>query len=80
MGRIKSKDNEFFTCKQQNELHYIASLYNRKNQVLDFLIKNCQDGTINYLTYFDIYKLIHRELGLPIPEWINIYLETIIFI
>lgn len=68
MARDRSKDNVFFTCKNINELHAVAGLYKRKTQVLDFLIRNCQDGTINYLTYADVYKLIQRELGQPIPE------------
>lgn len=68
MGRDKSKDNEFFTCKNQNELHYVAGLYKKKFQVLDFLIKNCQDGTINYLPYMDVYKMIWKEFGFPLPE------------
>ncbi len=68
MGRDTSKDNTYFNCAKPNDMHYVAGLYKRKNTVLDYLIKNCQDGSINYVSFLDIYKLIHRDIGFPIPE------------
>jgi hypothetical protein len=68
MARDKSRDNTYFYCSRPKEMHYVAGLYKRKNSVLDYLIKNCQDGSINYLTFLEIYQLIQRDLGFPIPE------------
>ncbi len=68
MARDKAKDDKLFNCSQQHELKYVASLYPDHKMVLEFLILRCADGTITNLTHKQVYELIHRELGFPIPR------------
>lgn len=67
MARDKSRDDMFFSCSQDHELRYVASLYLDRNGVYDFLKRKCGDGTISYLRHMQVYQLIQRELGYPIP-------------
>jgi hypothetical protein len=67
MARDKSKDDMYFNCSQDYELNYVASLYTEKQKVLDFLKRKCADGTIKYSKHMEVYELIKKELGYPIP-------------
>jgi len=67
MARDKAKDDKFVNCSEEYELNYVASLYTEKQKVLDFLKKKCADGTIKYSTHKQVYELIKKELGYPIP-------------
>lgn len=68
MSRDKSKDDKYFNCHQDYEVSYIAGLYAEILKVKQFLIKKCSDGTIKYMTHFQIYQLIEKELGYPVPR------------
>jgi hypothetical protein len=67
MWRDKEKDVKEFKCHQDSELNYVARLYNDKIIVKAFLIGKCKMRSIKYFTYMDIYKLIEKELGYPVP-------------
>lgn len=68
MGRDKSRDDKFFNCDQDHEFDYVASLYpGNEEAVKQFLKDKCADGTIKYSTHMEVYQLIQREMGLPIP-------------
>ncbi|PKN52834.1 MAG: hypothetical protein CVU55_06335 [Deltaproteobacteria bacterium HGW-Deltaproteobacteria-13] len=67
MARDKAKDDKYFNCSQAYELNYVASLYSEEQKVLDFLKKKCADGTIKYFKHIQVYELIKKELGYPIP-------------
>lgn len=71
MGRDKARDDNFFNCSEDHELDYIASLYTNKEIVKDFLVEKCKDKTINYSTRKEVYELIKKELGYPIPVHVS---------
>lgn len=68
MGRDKAKDDKYFNCSQQHEIDYVAGLYKEKEKVRNFLITKCKDGTIKNNTHKEVYQLIEKELGYPIPN------------
>ncbi len=68
MKRDKARDDKFFDCTADHEINYVARLYAEKEEVKDFLIKKWKDGTIKYMTHFNLYKLIENDLGYRIPN------------
>lgn len=67
MGRNKTKDDLELNCHQDSELDYVAGLYEDKIIVKAFLIGSCLNKSIKYLTHMEVYKIIEKELGFPIP-------------
>lgn len=69
MARDKERDDKMFNCSQEWEIDYVANLYPaHETQVKQFLIRKCHDGTIKYYTHMEVYQLIKKELGYPIPD------------
>ena len=68
MAKDESKDYQFFECDQQQDLDYVAGLYDQKDQVYDLLHQEREKNTINYSTHVDIYELIETRLGYPVPS------------
>jgi hypothetical protein len=66
--RDKVKDHEEFKCNRDSELELVAQLYADWVSVKAFLIGNCNKKAIKYFTYMDVYKLIEKELGYPLPK------------
>ncbi|TGN02869.1 hypothetical protein [Leptospira dzoumogneensis] len=61
-------DHELFNCGQEHEINYVAGRYpNDKTKVKEFLITSCQSKKIHHSTHAQVYELIKKELGLPIP-------------
>ncbi len=69
MGRDKAKDDRQFNCNQDSELNYVAGLYEERIIVKAFLIGSCHNKSIKYFTHLEVYKLIEKELGYPIPVY-----------
>jgi len=67
MARDKVKDDKLFNCSQEHELNYVARLYPDPDKVYKFLRLKCNDGTIRNYTHMEVYELIRKELGYPIP-------------
>ena len=67
MARDKAKDDKYFNCSQEHEINYVAGLYTSRQEVVSFLRRKCNDGTIHYYTHMQVYQLIQRELGYSIP-------------
>ena len=67
MEKGKKKDAKYFNCSQDHERIYVANRYKQNAVVKDFLIKKCKDGTIKYSTHQEVFELIKKELGFPIP-------------
>jgi hypothetical protein len=68
MTKDESKDYQFFECDQQQDLDYVAGLYNEKEKVYDLLYTERNKNTISYSTHVDIYELIEDKLGYPVPS------------
>ncbi len=68
MGRDKARDDKFFNCQQEHEDHYVANLYSDSNNVSTLLERKCKTNEINYSTHKEVYELIKKELGYPIPN------------
>ncbi|MGE0567077.1 MAG: hypothetical protein AB7O73_03950 [Bacteroidia bacterium] len=68
MGRDKARDDKFVNCSQESELVYISSLYERSFDVLIFLRRECNYGNLKYSTHREVYDLISRKLGYPMPN------------
>ncbi|MEE4685812.1 hypothetical protein V2K59_13295 [Pseudomonas alliivorans] len=68
MARDKAKDDKMFNCSQDHEGAYVASLYGTNAEtVKEFLIKNCESGSIKNSTHTAVYELIKSKLGYSIP-------------
>jgi hypothetical protein len=68
MARDKSKDDKFFSCSQEHEVNYVAGLYPSHVQTVYNFIKNkCASNAIKYSTHLQVYQLIYKELGYPVP-------------
>lgn len=67
MARDMSRDHKYFNCKQEHELRYVSGLYPQSSVVHAFLKANCDNQKIHYSTHMEIYQLIEKELGFPIP-------------
>lgn len=68
MTRDRSKDNELFRCAISHEVEYVSELYENKKTVLAFLFNKCDGHQIFYSTFLEIYEMIEKELGFPIPD------------
>lgn len=64
----KKRDDEFFSCSEEYETNYVASLYSDSEKVKEFLKEQCESGNINYSTHKKVYELIKKELGFPKPN------------
>lgn len=67
MSRDKQKDDQYFNCREIDELNDLTALYEHTLVVRKFLINRCQTGRISYRTRKDVYALIEKELGFPEP-------------
>ncbi len=68
MAQNKPRDDEFFNCGEEHENRYVSKLYGSNSEKVHvFLEKKCSDSTINYSTHRQVYQLIEKEFGLPIP-------------
>ena len=67
MARSKSNDRQVFTCDQPHQLNYFSHLYDQNEDVEKFLRRHCANGTIDKKTHIEVFKLVEKELGLPIP-------------
>jgi len=67
MARDKAKDDKYYNCSENHEKNYVASLYKDKDKVKALLDKLCGNGIKNS-THTDVYKLINKKLGHPIPK------------
>jgi|WetSurMetagenome_2_1015567.scaffolds.fasta_scaffold00300_8 hypothetical protein len=67
MARDKSRDDKYVNCGQEYELNYVADHYPNKVIVYDFLKRKHAAGVIKYSTHMQVYELIKKELGYPIP-------------
>lgn len=67
MVRDKARDDKYFNSGEEYEAAYVASLYPERNKVRQFIKNKTEDGTIKYMTHQEVYKLIQKELGYPIP-------------
>ncbi len=68
MARDISRDDEFFNCEQEHELRYVSGLYAEHQRVYDFLKQKCANNQIKYSTHRQVYELIRKELGFPLPN------------
>jgi len=69
MARDKKKDDMLFNCLQKHEHDYVAGLYpGYEGSVRSLLAKRCGDNTIYHSTHMEVYNLIKKELGLPLPN------------
>ena len=67
MVRDKAKDDKYFNCSQEHEKDYVSNLYTNSKEVYDFLVIQCNSNEIHYSTHKEVYELIKKELGYPIP-------------
>jgi len=68
MARDKSKDDKYFNCKQEHEFEYVSGLYEEKDKVYDYLKAECEDSIVKYSTHEEVYKMIEKDLGYPVPN------------
>lgn len=68
MGRNKKRDDEFFNCSQEHEDKYVSGLYEKSQKVSNYLKEKCEDNNINYSTHLEVYTMIEKDLGYPIPN------------
>lgn len=66
--RDKSRDDRLFCCFVKEDIDYVSSLYpSHEETVHSFILIKSSAGEIYHRTYMDLYKLIQREIGFPIP-------------
>lgn len=69
MARDKAKDDKHFNCTQTHENDYVSGLYGyNKDKVSKFLTENCKTNAIKNSTHKDVYELIYKKLGYPVPN------------
>ena len=68
MARDKSRDDKFFNCSEEWEFKYVSELYDKNDEVYDYLKEKCDDGTISYSTHMEVYEIIEKKFGYPIPS------------
>lgn len=62
---MPKSDWDYFNCSEKYEIEYVSNLYpGNEKKVKDFLIKNCNNGTIKNFTHSQVYDLIEKKLGL----------------
>ena len=68
MARDKAKDDKLFNCSQNWERDEVAGHYgSNQDKVAAFLKKSCENNTIKNHTHMQVYELIKKEFGYPIP-------------
>lgn len=67
MSRDPNKDEQYFNCREIDELNDLTALYEHTLVVRKFIINRCQTGRMSYRTRKDVYALIEKELGFPEP-------------
>lgn len=68
MARDKAKDDKLFNCSEPHEIKYVAGLYGSNSaKVETFLKEKCASNVIYHSTHLQVYNLINKELGLPLP-------------
>lgn len=69
MARDKAKDDNMFSCSQPWEGNLVANHYGtNKDKVLTFLEECCKNNTIKNSTHLEVYGLIEKKFGYPIPD------------
>lgn len=71
MARDKAKDDTFFNCSQQTEHDYVARLYDteeKRQKVRELLAHACAAQSLHYSTHREVYALIEKRLGYPVPN------------
>ena len=65
---MADQDQRLFNCSEEHEINYVAGLYGpNAAKVRMFLKLACADGRIKRSTHAEVYELIEKELGYPIP-------------
>ena len=67
MARSKQRDNHVFKCAQTHVINYLSHLYNKSELVESYLRRKCAIGTIEEKTHLEIFTMIEKELGIPMP-------------
>ena len=67
MSRDTQKDDQYFNCREIDELNDLAALYEHRLVVRKFIINRCQTNRMSYRTRKDVFALIEKELGFPKP-------------
>ncbi len=67
MARNKLYDNQVFKSNETHKINYFAHLYGKDENVKRFLKRNCALGTIQNKTHKELFILIEKELGIPMP-------------
>jgi hypothetical protein len=68
MLRDKSKDSQFFDWYYEHEIDYVSGLYPDRERVRAFLKAKCDNGEIRHFNHKEIYYLIEKLLGYPMPN------------
>jgi len=63
MSTDKAKDDKYFNCGEEHEFKYLSGLYNKNNEVYDFLKAKCKSDEIKYSTHEEVYIMIKNKLG-----------------
>ncbi len=67
MARNKQYDAHVFKSNETHKINYFAHLYGKDDNVKRFLKRRCALGTIQNKTHLELFQLIEKELGIPMP-------------
>ncbi len=67
MARNKLYDEHVFKSNETHKINYFSHLYGKDENVKRFLKRNCALGRIQNKTHLELFQLIEKELGIPIP-------------
>jgi len=67
MARSKFYDDQAIKCEQPHVINYLSHLYGKNEDVESFLRRHFARRTIHGKTHLEVYQLIEKELGIPIP-------------
>ncbi len=67
MARSKSFDNKSIKCDQAHSINYFSHLYGKDEKVERFLRRHFALKTIHDKTHIELFRMIEKELGVPIP-------------
>ncbi len=67
MSENLARDQKYFNCSEEHELKYVSGKYADQEKVYQFLVESCKNNKIHYSTHMEVYQLIEKELGYPIP-------------
>ena len=59
---------EHFNPQQESEFLYVSNRYSNSVEVYKFLKIECKNGGINYATHKEVYEMIYKVLGYPVPK------------